>query len=135
MARFINMIKQREIKFRAWDKTKNIMIYPKDLSIFTINLVGEIFAIDGHAEKLNKDEFILLQYTGLKDKNGKEIWEGDIVEYPQVFDEPKNVGEIKYNDEFASFDIQGWFGGYGLCSNVDSIEIIGNIYENPELLK
>ncbi len=75
---------------------------------------------------------ILMQYTGLKDKNGKEIYEGDIiVEYllPNEYD----YGIIEYLD--GSFVINWKSKMWQYLINVSRREVIGNIYENPELLK
>lgn len=74
--------------------------------------------------------FNVMQYTGLKDKNGKEIYEGDIVKYKRIngsFD----YGEIQYNG--CAFDINNSWNLQVFASR--GIEVIGNIYEKPELLE
>lgn len=77
--------------------------------------------------------FNVMQYTGLKDKNGKEIYEGDILEFSGNV---VALGIVKYNENFATFQAcngnSGWLFGNESGTN---IEIIGNIYENPELVK
>lgn len=74
------------------------------------------------------DEIQLIQYTGLKDENNKEIYEGDIV--------TRYIGSGKYSNYQVSFKDGGFFIGYGQIRdfNTDS-KVIGNIFENPELLK
>ncbi len=115
----------REIKFRAWGK-ENKEIYEPDL------------IYDGKSAELNKspdlqdvdsNNDVLMQYTGLKDKNGKEIFEGDIC---RLDDNEPEDGEIGWIDD-------GWyFRNY--CSNealgalYPRLKIIGNIYENKDLL-
>ncbi|PGC72659.1 YopX family protein [Bacillus wiedmannii] len=73
------------------------------------------------------------QYTGLSDKNGEEIYEGDILEFSGNV---VALGIVKYNENFATFQAcngnSGWLFGNESGTN---IEILGNIYENPELLK
>jgi uncharacterized phage protein (TIGR01671 family) len=112
----------REIKFRAWNGKK--MIY-KDIIVHdgVVNLGWRNFeeAIDFKGP--------LMQFTGLHDKNGKEIYEGDIV---GNFGQPLVV--MWDYDGYALFDrIQGV--GVREASLDDDCEVIGNIYENAELLK
>jgi len=78
----------------------------------------------------NTQGFVWMQFTGLKDKNGREIYEGDVVQYESDF--RKITGAVGYDEASAAFKIAGnhftWF-------NPEAAEIIGNIYENPELLQ
>jgi len=114
----------KEIKFRALDKTCGEFTNIEYLDIrFKNNGEIEIFEGD-HIVSTNKtNDYELMQYTGLKDKNGKEIYEGDIIKHSYRV---RNT-VIKWDDKRA-----GWsMGGY----NNDTVEVIGNIYENPELLK
>ena len=104
----------REIKFRAYSEQDAIMYRP--LSLRVIAQLGHDFS----------DNIKLMQYTGLKDKNGKAIYEGDIVDYDG------EIAKVTYENTMASFCVGG--------NNFDSSEakymkIIGNFYENPELLE
>ena len=117
----------REIKFRAWDKERRIMYYPKILG-FDYN--GDLIFIDTNNEYLNHtrdSSFIkLMQYTGIKDKNGKEIYEGDIV--LQTVSNKKFI--VKYDYDWCGFSpFISCYQGYKVY------KVIGNIYENPELLE
>ena len=98
----------REIKFRGWDSKENKMLPPENLP----------------------NDYIFMQFTGLKDKNGKEIYEGDIGLFDCAGGKVKST--IIWNDFVARYernDIPYLAGGIdGQC------EVIGNIYENPELL-
>jgi len=111
----------RDIQFRAWDKVKKTMYYMNDVELHTIELW-----------ELNHGQiFDFMQYTGRKDKNGKEIYEGDVVRYAIE-------GHIQ-KTPYAIKDMIEWFEKmYDTDSyyrwDIGSIEVIGNIYENPELL-
>lgn len=69
------------------------------------------------------------QYTGLTDKNGKKIFEGDIVK------NSRDVGLLYYKEKNSAFTVKGWEYGYWLWHDKEDIEVIGNIYDNPELLQ
>ncbi len=114
----------REIKFRAWDTIDKKMIYDANSDI-KVYLNGSISMKGSWVDP----EIFVLQYTGFKDKNGKEIYEGDILR-KQLYHNGKKNGEqislIKWADKIM-------FHGYPLPQG--EIEVIGNIYENPELFK
>lgn len=106
----------REIKFRVWDTGVKEMAKTG----FSISDRGSV-SFYWNSKPFHSNNAILLQYTGLKDKNGKEIYEGDIVEKITY---PNQVFEVKF--ERGAFNIAGYHMQY--C------RIKGNIYENPELL-
>jgi uncharacterized phage protein (TIGR01671 family) len=139
----------REIKFRSWDKAKGYMLPSHDLhkvligngSIVTINYKPRNGGWEPdepyHLTNPQADNCIPMQFTGLHDKNGKEIYEGDVVEQTYWSNGAKERGVISYSpDARFVWDQHGDQSGYGLSGqDADRREIIGNIYENPELLK
>lgn len=74
------------------------------------------------------------QYTGLNDKNGKKIYEGDIIDFEDRKD--CNYGVIKYSAEFTEFYFEhdGCYDSLGFCYHNYDLEIVGNIYDNPDLI-
>jgi len=118
----------REIKFRAWDKNRKLMVSDENLS--RLNQVWETEKFKTPiGEGVNLGISLeLMQYTGLKDKNGKEIYEGDILE-----DKYDNVGAVEFSHARFSWPHGVDWGEIEV--EWDEIEVIGNIYENPELLK
>ena len=148
----------KEIKFRAWDVNHKEMVYIEDLYWFEENGVH-----DGSG-KGHYTNYELMQYTGLHDKNGKEIYEGDIVLTQERYDRPysekrkskRHVGTVVYKigsgkgfynpesgkwDKYKEYEAE-WivevkdYGKFvhGSWGDFFDCEIIGNIYENPEFL-
>jgi len=134
----------REIKFRAWDKTNTRMIYDNPLrsDLQLITFTGLVYE-EGYLQ-----DYELMQYTGLKDKNGKEIYEGDIlvltetacpfckVVHVEEYYKDHNPYVVNWHKDdccFASNEINGenW-----ITPDVwKEMKIIGNIFENPNLIK
>ena len=127
----------REIKFRAWHKGKKEIIDVEEIDF--MNKV--INYIDNDYEN-NRQEIIgayfedigLMEYTGLKDKNNEEIYEGDIVKLRANH----GIGVVKYYDEWGAFVVEYIkprpLAVLGMNYYKEDIEILGNIYENSELL-
>ena len=112
----------REIKFRAWDKKEEKMIFNfqnrAEFSVVTVlGVIGD-------------SQQILMQYTGLKDNNDKEIYEGDMVLFNKGL-EGGFVKTIKWDFQ-ALHNLKTQINYY---SQDCTAEVIGNIYENPELVK
>ena len=126
----------REIKFRAWDNKEKKMNY--DVGIYTgYNECIVVEWADGkeYFELENQSELEIMQCTGLKDKNNKEIYEGDIVKLKVNFglgDTYINVLVVFENGGFKYKigDLSEYIG-----SREFDVEVIGNKFENPELLK
>lgn len=122
----------REIKFRAWDKETKSMIK----EVWEIGLKSNYNQPWLIGDDKRTDNFELMQYTGLKDKDGKEIYEGDVV---RIWADPKDyngykghnyIGVVEWDEFILGFILSD---GHGL-NDFEFIEIVGNIYKNPELL-
>lgn len=136
-----------EKKFRVWDKKENKMIYPEKFSDkIVIQLGGVIGLFNGSTYDTETDRFILLQFTGLLDKNGKEIYEGDILKtqghkdnYPTkhiaIFNEEELGFKLRWYQHYTDKKYKGFYDIKISDNPYKVFEIIGNIYSNPELLK
>ncbi len=127
----------REIKFRAWNKEKKEMFL--NVMVTTPNNRSTVFNLNREIATVN-EYFSLMQYTGLKDKNGKDVFEGDIVKCsgrgcPHEVIWMQSVPSSNISG-MPGFYLKGLNEGYGwsFLYGIDE-EVIGNIYENPELLK
>ena len=126
-----NQMQKREIKFRAWDKTENVMSY-SDVEMFD-DMVGFRFGHFG-INVDTVDDIELMQYTGLKDKNGQEIYEGDIVKMYDPYTKTIMTTEVIWDDPNCRFAMKYTFVDFDFLIS-DEIEVIGNVHENTELLK
>ncbi|CAK1254995.1 hypothetical protein LMG30237_ALEAABJJ_01635 [Fructobacillus tropaeoli] len=135
----------REIKFREWDQNRH-EIYGGDIPGMSYgnredfdDMVGFRFAhtesIDYEGTEEFKNKRILEQYTGLHDKNGKEIYEGDIAEWDDFGN--KRVGYVTFcpDIQFVTANHDYNFGDFAYQDTKEYLTIIGNVHENPELLE
>ncbi|UBK72381.1 hypothetical protein KLF32_05345 [Clostridium perfringens] len=138
----------REIKFRVWDKTSDSMLYQDDFERVELDTKNKMVTLIAEEES-DKSHYVLdyedgieaeiMQYISLKDKNRKEIYEGDILSIKiysgdKVIVEGKTVVEFKdgcfgviWGHDKAFLSLNSFFKA--------KFEVIGNIYENPELLR
>ena len=128
----------RELKFRVWDKSVE-HLYEVQTLIDGGDVIGR-YVLNGEMRYIHlcADEIIVEQYTGLKDKNGKEIYEGDILGdiwgggYIAWCDKCKQLQyHISTHECMACLGDVQW---YELVNDNGKLEVIGNIHENPELL-
>lgn len=140
----------REIEFRVWDSRKKSYFNKKDISIDNL---GNIFVFEGYDENdadlwhvrilsdPDNERYVIEQTTGLTDKNGTEIYEGNICSFTSKTG--KYVGAVKWTGNLASFGLRMVKNNFRytfsdldtMGVNLDTLEVIGNIHENPELME
>ncbi len=122
----------RLIKFRIWDEIERKMHYSAFNVSFSGSNSGEV--VDAGWRDPSKNfgiRCILMQYIGIKDKNGREIYEGDVVKSSAAF----TLQKVEWGDFHSGFIFCGGSFIKTSCPNCYTNEIIGNVYENPELIK
>lgn len=127
----------REIKFKCWDVERKAWLNEVD----TYAQVAD----QARFNPENRDHFILCQYTGERDAHGSEIWEGDVVKLiePARFEaDVSKISEVRFVNGGFTVEASGWFNmgesdittvGWAIEEDI-TIEVIGNKFENPELL-
>lgn len=148
----------RKIKYRAWQKDSKSMYEVsgiqdyKDGSVRVFSNQAQIGGRLSDRFKKIKDKWNieLMQSTGLFDKNGKEIYEGDYITTDEGYDEPDILNRIVWNEDKAAFVIEAWMGDNEWDDSVNDeiywqsrdkknrlkdFEVRGNIYENSNIIK
>lgn len=117
----------RLLKFRAWDKAGQIMIYPSaHMNPLYLTLAGHLVEIDREGDEVSALNYMLMQSTGLADRNGKDVYEGDVIKHYKYGGDHA----VKWIPESCGFFVgeQSW-PLTSLCS--PNIEVVGNVYDQP----
>lgn len=118
----------REIKFKAWDRLKKEVCHK--IGCVYVALEGSIVEVFNDDETDVSGRYELMQFTGLRDRNGKEIYEGDVIKFDN------RLFLVFWDQERAAFENATDGGSFMNQPTIEAlkIEVVGNIYENPELM-
>lgn len=148
----------REIKFRIWDEKKKEWLGASDnntLTYYGFHLVGEVMTVQAPPQWALDDGMVVEQFTGLKDKNGKEIYEGDIVNIFAFVDTDDSDmtcimdtnSIVRWDKEHARWDVndepesKDWdyrrrrYFVFVDSEGRENVEVIGNIHQSPDLIR
>ncbi len=132
----------REIKFRAWNNREKVMSLLRGFDFLIkqaiINCPNEKSKTAISSWDYKDKEIKLMQFTGLQDKKGVDIYEGDILKYKYMFQDKMSTSEVVWNDERNGFYLYSEREEQFFVLETElkkQFEVIGNIYENSELLE
>ena len=122
----------KDFKFRVWDIERECYLDETELAGITPDGKYILYIEEEEISKLEiEGNYTLEQFTGLKDKNGKEIYEGDIVEYDWYI---RNDKSYRVKEKVVFDDMGARVCGHNRIRNCSGVEVIGNIHENADLL-
>lgn len=133
----------REIKFRAWDRRRKMMLTENMNSPRYVGFGGGVIMIGegmecfgGYPQVKSEEKLEIMQFTGIKDKNDVDMYRKDLVYSTELLAlESKNIFSIEWDDEHGAFKAKEIGSDYWCYLDDFTWEIIGNTYENPELEK
>lgn len=130
----------RDIKFKAYIKNLGWIVPLERINFDCKTVEVDLTNGQGDTSEYNFDEIELLEYTGLKDKNDKETYEDDIIKVKYAFSNKSYNFKVSRDDSNAGFLLKEITKSYGILEWFDNLsepefEVIGNIYENKELIE